>query len=136
MSGPKIRDVPLHVLRKMAAQPMTPWEGQSARGVSGSRVRLAAGEVWLDDCAVNNRYAVQFSLLEIEIGVMTHLWIRAHDQQMPRSWSDLQRIKADLCGADRVAVEVFPPASELVDEANMAHLWVFPKGYVLPFRLR
>lgn len=86
--------------------------------------------------AINNRYSVQVSVVETELGAITHLWIRAHDGTMPRSWRDLQRIKDDLVGAERVAVEVFPPTSELVDSANMAHLWVYPPGHVLPFGLR
>ncbi len=33
------------------------------------------------------------------------------------------------------AIEVFPPVSELIDEANAYHLWVFPPGTLLPFTL-
>ena len=70
------------------------------------------------------------------LGAITHLWIRRHDGEMPRSWSDMQRIKNEVCGADRTGVEVFPPQDELVDQANMAHLWVYPADYVMPFSLR
>jgi hypothetical protein len=50
-------------------------------------------------------------------------------------WAAKQRIKDELFGKDRVAVEVFPLADELVDSANMYHLWVMPAGYRLPFGL-
>lgn len=137
MSGPRIRDVPIGVLRKLAAKPMTSWEPRDASAVPVPRATLAPNERWCRFCYVNNRYSVQLSLVETSVGEITHLWIRAHDGNMPRSWSDLQRIKNDLGGGpERVAVEVFPPASELVDSANMAHLWVYPPDYVMPFRLR
>jgi hypothetical protein len=55
---------------------------------------------------------------------------------MVRSWADMQRIKNELVGPERVAVEVFPPVSELVDQANIAHLWVLPEGFALPFSLK
>lgn len=136
MGGPRIREVPRGVLRKLGAKPMTPWEYRDASKVDHPRGELHdAGERWLDDCFVNNRYSVQVSLLATDIGLITHLWIRAHDGTMPRAWRDLQRIKNELVGPERLAVEVFPPESELVDSANMAHLWVYPEGYALPFRL-
>ncbi|MGR9527665.1 DUF7694 domain-containing protein (plasmid) [Priestia megaterium] len=44
-----------------------------------------------------------------------------------------QRIKNEIFGEEYTAIEVFPKESELVDEANMYHLWVLPKGMNLPF---
>ncbi len=88
-------------------------------------------------CAYVNRvYSVQVYECEVEeLGIVTHLALRRHDTLMPRAWSDLQRIKDELVGPERVAVEVFPKRTQLVDVANMAHLWVFPEGYELPFGL-
>lgn len=37
--------------------------------------------------------------------------------------------------SDRVAIEVFPSQDQLVDEANVYHLWVLPKEVQLPFGL-
>lgn len=136
MSGLRIRDVPVGALRKTGAKPMTPWEKRDACAVNVPRAALRGSEEWTPTCYVNNRYSVQVSTTPIGYGQsIIHLWIRAHDGTMPRSWSDLQRIKNDLVGPDRLAVEVFPPVSELVDQANMAHLWVYPAGHVLPFGL-
>ena len=53
-----------------------------------------------------------------------------------RSWADLQRIKDELLGVDRVALEVFPARAAVVDVVNMYHLWSPPAGFALPFRLR
>lgn len=50
-------------------------------------------------------------------------------------WRDAQRVKNELVGQDRVAVEVYPAQMEVADEANMFHLWVLPAGFQLPFSL-
>ncbi len=112
MGGPRLRDMPIGVLRKMVRAPMS------------------------SIAYVNSRYSVQVSFVETAIGKVCHLWIRQHDGEMPRAWSDLQRIKNAIAGPECTAVEVFPPESELVDSANMAHLWVYPPGWVMPFRLQ
>lgn len=40
------------------------------------------------------------------------------------SWDDLQQIKA-WCGyGDSVAVEIFPPDADIIDVANMRHIWI------------
>ena len=49
------------------------------------------------------------------------------------SWKEKQWIKDSLFGEDRIAIEVFPAKDRLVDAANMYHLWVFEKGFELPF---
>lgn len=47
------------------------------------------------------------------------------------SWDDLQWLK-DACGfGARDAVEVYPPAADVVNAANMRHLFILP--YRLPF---
>lgn len=80
----------------------------------------------------NNLYIVQeFPKSE----GMTLLMVRRNDAAPIRSWSDMQRIKNELMGEDRVAVEVYPAESDLIDLANMYHLWVFQEGYKLPFGL-
>lgn len=118
-------------LRRLARQPWGMWEVRTL-----PRSGPGYGENWADDAFVNNRYSVQVSRLYLDgIGWMDHLWVRRHDGRMTNSWADLQLIKDQLCGAERVAVQVYPAHSELVDEANMAHLWVYPQGYRLPFRL-
>lgn len=40
------------------------------------------------------------------------------------AWDDLQQIKNECGFVDRWAVEIFPPAEELVNVANMRHLWI------------
>ena len=84
---------------------------------------------------VNLVYSVQMSFEDTEWGIVTHLWIRRHDDKAP-IWRDMQRIKNELVGPELVAVEVYPPVRELVDQANMYHLWVFEDGFKLPFSLK
>ena len=40
------------------------------------------------------------------------------------SWDDLQRLKRECGYGDRDAVEVFPADADIVNVANMRHLWV------------
>ncbi len=87
----------------------------------------------------NDLYAVQVYEQECAWGTVTHLLITRHpgaDDRRPRSWSDLQRIKNELAGPERVAVEVFPAQSQLIDQADVYHLWVLPDGMQLPFSLQ
>lgn len=50
-------------------------------------------------------------------------------------WKELQRLKDEIFGTDRMAVQVYPRRCELVDAADMYHLWVFPPGYIFDFGL-
>lgn len=84
---------------------------------------------------VNRIYSVMVFAQETRDGIVDHLMIRRHDGAAIRSWSDLQRIKNDLAGPDRTAVEVYPPADEVVDQANSYHHWVLPPGSRLGFGL-
>ncbi|MCC7414384.1 MAG: hypothetical protein IT495_22405 [Gammaproteobacteria bacterium] len=39
-------------------------------------------------------------------------------------WDDLMRVKSECGFGDRWAVECYPPESEVVNVANMRHLWL------------
>jgi hypothetical protein len=80
-------------------------------------------------------YSCQLYRRQTEWGEVTHIAIRRHDGGTSIPWADKQRIKDDLVGPERLAIEVFPPRDELDDAANMYHLWVLPAGFELPFRL-
>ena len=119
-------------LRKLAAKPFGPWE---RRDIAAENAIRPDRKNYRPYAFLNNRYSVQISDDATEWGLVVHLWIRRHDGEMVRSWSDMQRIKNELVGEERVGVEVFPAVSKLVDEANMTHLWVLPEGFSLPFSL-
>ena len=48
-------------------------------------------------------------------------------------WRDLQRIKNELIGRDREAVELYPAEARLVDTSNQYHLFVLPADASWPF---
>lgn len=48
------------------------------------------------------------------------------------TWVELQRLKREAGYGDHDAVEVFPPDCDLVNVANIRHLWILPSGH-LPF---
>lgn len=49
------------------------------------------------------------------------------------SWAEKLQIKDELFGKNRVAIEVYPQEDRLIDIADVYHLWVFSKGFRLPF---
>lgn len=122
-------------LRDLGKAPMGPWERRDLAVDHPQRAALEPEEFWLAQCWLNNRYSVQRSVFVCDWGEVDHLWVRRHDGERVRSWIDLQQIKDNLLGPDRVALEVFPPAAELVDQAHMVHLWSPPLGFALPFWL-
>ena len=78
----------------------------------------------------NKFYTVVKTVLEPELGEKggLHLSIRHNERKAVRDWRHFQRIKNELAGAEREAVEIFPPESQLVDTSNQYHLWVLPEG--------
>jgi hypothetical protein len=88
------------------------------------------------DILVSCDYLVLVFGRDTEWGEVTHLAIRRADESTDISWSAKQAIKDRVVGPSRTAVEVFPAASELVNQANMYHLWVLPSGMSLPFSIK
>lgn len=81
----------------------------------------------------NNLYAVLIRPFADANGEeVIHLAIRTISQLEP-PWRDMQRIKNEICGEESTAVSVMPPASELIDDADMYHMWVLSSR--LPFSL-
>ena len=87
----------------------------------------------------NNLYSVQ--VFQREMRGSQHMaalfGIRAHVSSMSSkmTWATKQRIKNELAGPERLAFEVYPPVSELIDEADMYWLWIMPEGEKMPFKL-
>jgi hypothetical protein len=49
------------------------------------------------------------------------------------TWWEMQRIKDEIAGEAATAVEVYPPHREIIDGADMFHIFVLPER--LPFSL-
>ena len=82
----------------------------------------------------NKFYVVVRTVLEPELGEASglHLSIRHQERKAIRDWRHFQRIKNELAGEQREALEIYPAESRLVDEANSYHLWVMPTGEKVP----
>lgn len=78
----------------------------------------------------NNLYCVYIKYLQPDEGRSgaMHLDIVRRDRALIHDWRHLQRIKNELAGFDREAIEIYPAVSRLVDTANNYHLWVVPVG--------
>jgi hypothetical protein len=76
----------------------------------------------------NRQYTVVRRQLEPDKGLAGPLWLRVNrnDFKAIRDWRDLQRVKNELVGGEREAVELFPAESRRVDAENTFHLWVLP----------
>lgn len=55
-----------------------------------------------------------------------HVMVSTLEDAPSRDWRDLQRIKNELFGPNDIAIEIFPREQDVIDEANMTHLWVVP----------
>lgn len=63
-----------------------------------------------------------------ELGGTVHLKIWRRDGKEIRCcWDVLQAIKNEAIGEDVMAIEVYPPEHEVVNEVNMRHLWSIPE---------
>lgn len=84
--------------------------------------------------AANDLYAVLIRPVQTAWGLVHHLAIRTASNFEP-PWRDKQRIKDELFARDASAIEVMPPSGEVIDQADMYHIWVLPAGFDLPFSL-
>lgn len=69
------------------------------------------------------------------LGVVGWLVVRREDGTAIQGWDELQGVKNDVAGPERLAVEFFPRQSELINVANARHLWVLPDDWSLPLAL-
>ena len=116
------------------AEKRTRWEPLRLATPSNLEVYAKYGIQPPDRCYVNNLYSVFVIDFEED---STHISFHRHNRAAVRDWRHFQAIKNEVVGPERLAVEVFPPESLLVDSANEYHLWVFPPEwekfpYLLP----
>lgn len=93
---------------------------------SWETIRFPPGTVghgWAAEITIAHKNRV-FSVLERDAGNgVTHFAVTSLSLVRP-TWWEMQRIKDELAGAERTAVEVYPPRAEIVDEADMFHIWI------------
>lgn len=94
--------------------------------------RGSAGRTWAAEFTVAHRNRV-FSVLDRDVeGGYRHLAVASLSGVRP-TWWEMQRIKDEIAGKDATAVEVYPPHDQIVDGADMFHIWVM--AYPLRFGL-
>lgn len=62
----------------------------------------------------------------------THFAVSSMSGVRP-TWHEMQRIKDDLAGPEALAVEIYPPKAEIVDDADVFHIWVVSDRDAAPF---
>jgi len=98
---------------------------------------LPGGNGWCRDIRTgygNNLYAVLVRPFTDDNGQTVHHCAIRTASNLEPPWRDMQRIKNELFGKEAVAISVMPPDSELVDDADMYHMWVLSQP--LPFSLK
>ena len=71
-----------------------------------------------------NKKTIIYEDYIIEIYHETHIVIRKMDKSpVNPTWYELQYIKNIAIGIEAYAVEVYPSEEDLVDNANIRHLW-------------
>lgn len=86
--------------------------------------------IWRNGCFIVQAYNTPNSWGAVR------LMIRWLDARPDHDWGLFQRIKNDLFGPDRVALEVYPSERNKQDVANMYWLWVMPEGFVVPIEIK
>jgi hypothetical protein len=67
-----------------------------------------------------------FSVQTHESGPWIRVMVRRHDSGRV-VWAEMQRIKNELFGENRIAIEVLPRQKDLVDSANMYWFFLVPE---------
>lgn len=115
---------------------ITPKQAAEELGVPYHGWMREMDRAWISE---DQKYSVMSRLLRTEWGKVEHVTITAaegvgrSDGSGDIPWAVKMEIKNDLFGEKRVAVEVFPTQERLVDVCDCYHLWVFEKGFQLPF---
>lgn len=89
------------------------------------------GGGWCRDIISAHRNKV-FCVLKRPTSGAVHFGVSSFSQIRP-TWHEMQRIKNDLAGKEKTAVEVYPPHSQMVDGANMFHIFVLDAS--VPFSI-
>lgn len=112
-------------MKKRTETMPTKWIGMPAPNSHGAKYKKSG---WLGQMneaykCIDSEYAVLVRTITTDqLGSVKHAAIR-NKQSTNITWSEKQRIKNELFGEEAQAIEFFPKQSELVDGANMYHLW-------------
>ena len=94
-------------------------------------LRKAMSEVSKQENWRNDLY--KCAVMPVTTDGITELAITRLDREAIHDWRDIQRIKNDVMGAEREAVELYPSESRLVDTSNTYWLYDLPEGAQFSF---
>ena len=121
--------------RAMQARRTGRWPGWRHHAIDGAPNSMGWGKEFTR-CSENGVFVVMIRDLDTAWGKMRHAMISVPVDGIEPTWSERQRIKNELLGRGRTAIEVFPSTSDLVDCGKpVYHLWVLPEGMQLPFTI-
>jgi hypothetical protein len=120
-----------------AFQQVTPEPNLKAREIDpeGYDELQKAYEIGIAKMFQNSLYTIHVRYLNTKKMAEGAQWlsIRSNDRKAIHDWRHFQRIKNELVGDEREAVEIYPRESQMVDEANTYHLWVLDSADTMPF---
>jgi len=94
-------------------------------------------EIWVNDLyqvnILRGKDCDEFIHIEDFKGKCDYISIKTLDKEPIHDWRHFQEIKNELCGEDREAIEIYPSEKRLLDTSNQYHLFVLPKGHLVPF---
>lgn len=126
------KSVPLHPTRRREIERFAETQGISAEEVARLVRDQENAETWMNNLYVAT--VMPASVWQEGWPPMKQLSVRRIDRKTIHDWRHLQRVKADIFGADAEAVELYPAAARVVDTANSYHLWVLTEpGVRFPF---
>lgn len=82
-------------------------------------------EVW-----VSNKYLVQVFIEDndiIRVSINRTTKNSEGEWEDNLTWDEIQQIKTDIGAADLYAIEVYPRGRDVVNIANMRHIWLLPE---------
>lgn len=115
---------------------ITPKQAVEELGVPYHGWMREMNRAWVSE---DGQYSVMSRLLRTPVGKVEHVAITSAagcgkcDGSGDIPWAVKMQIKNELFGEKRAAIEVYPSQDRLVDAADTYHLWVFEKGFKMPF---
>ena len=115
---------------------ITPKQAVEELGVPYHGWMREMDRAWVSE---DGQYSVVSRLLRTPVGKVEHVAITSAagcgkcDGSGDIPWAVKMQIKNELFGEKRAAIEVYPSQDRLVDAADTYHLWVFEKGFKMPF---
>lgn len=113
----KAEPVRIHIAKPNRLMPVPKWKWPA----TNDRKRI---EVWLSD-----KYLVQVfdegHSLRMSVNRVTVRDDGKWDDNL--TWDELQDIKGQIGRGNKYAIEIYPRDCDVVNVANMRHLWILPK---------